>query len=298
MVTADCWPNATNTGYPVGTVLTAYSGPNPITVAGTTINAKEFTSCLSIKADNVTITNSYFHATATCNIESGFYDTGGNNLVVKDTTFDCQSAGSAGNVQGYLADSHSATLTRLNILRCTDEIFLGGNVGGTLVQDSYLHNLECYVTAADHHADTIQYFSGISNVTAVHNVIYGEADGPCPAGGTAGSSGWTTGSGNVNVTFDRNLVAGAGFTTRCDEASGGGNSNFIVTNNRYSRLYYSTVGFFGPQSGCSTQPNTHTGNIYYDTGLPVYAWWNPIHPFEQLFRTSTVYALANARMGR
>ena len=60
------FPNALNTGVRVGGVITlapslpTYSGANPITVNGTTVSGKSFTSALTIHANNVTITDCYF----------------------------------------------------------------------------------------------------------------------------------------------------------------------------------------------------------------------------------------------
>lgn len=53
-----CFPNESNTGVPVGTTLTTYSGPCIITVANTVIDSKQVNCDLDIRAQNVQITKS------------------------------------------------------------------------------------------------------------------------------------------------------------------------------------------------------------------------------------------------
>ena len=67
------------------------------------------------------------------------------------------------------------------------------------------------------------------------------------------------------MTVDNNLLAGGGYTVYCP---GGQPSSFTFTNNRFSRIYVSTVGGFGPlYSSCSD--DLGPGNVYHETGLPV-----------------------------
>ena len=53
-----CWPGPNNTGFPIGTTLTAYTGPCSITVANTVIDGKVVNCSLDIRASGVRITNS------------------------------------------------------------------------------------------------------------------------------------------------------------------------------------------------------------------------------------------------
>ena len=53
------FPTPETTGYKhTGVTLTTYTGPSTITVAGTVIDAKQITTCLTISAPNVTIKRS------------------------------------------------------------------------------------------------------------------------------------------------------------------------------------------------------------------------------------------------
>ena len=51
------FPDASNTGVPAGTALTAYSGPKTITTDGTVIEGKIITGSLRVTGDNVVIKN-------------------------------------------------------------------------------------------------------------------------------------------------------------------------------------------------------------------------------------------------
>ncbi len=65
-----CWPGPANTGVPVGTVLTPYTGPCTITVANTVIDSKIISCELLIRADNVTIRNSHINGGAIHGLET------------------------------------------------------------------------------------------------------------------------------------------------------------------------------------------------------------------------------------
>ena len=75
------FPDATTTGVPARTVLTAYTGPTTITKAGTVIEGKIIDGGLVINAPNVTIIN--------CVVKNGYWwgidgEHGGSTLVVQN----------------------------------------------------------------------------------------------------------------------------------------------------------------------------------------------------------------------
>lgn len=75
---------------------------------------------------------------------------------------------------------------------------------------------------------------------------------------------------NHNVTITDNLMAGGGYVTYGDQ-NGDGATNISITNNRYSRLYFSDGGHFGPDT-LNRPATTWSGNVWDDTLKPVTAY--------------------------
>src|SRR5262245_30715415 len=73
------FPDATTTGVPAGTTLTAYTGPMTINTPGTVIDGKTINGGLIINADNVTIQN----CKITYNTWWGIQASGG-NITIQD----------------------------------------------------------------------------------------------------------------------------------------------------------------------------------------------------------------------
>src|SRR4029453_16253456 len=91
------FPNATNTGVPAGTALTAYTGPKTVTTDGTVIDGKVITGSLIVHADNVVIKN----CKITFDSWWGIQADGAKNIIIQDCTF-------VG--PGFNADSNAAIL--------------------------------------------------------------------------------------------------------------------------------------------------------------------------------------------
>ena len=99
-------PGATNTGPAAGTVLTPYTGPQKITVAGTVVNGAEITEAIEVDAANVVFNNCTFVFPA--GLENGFgilVDAGANNFVLSNSSLTgggpgtCQICQNANNAQ-------------------------------------------------------------------------------------------------------------------------------------------------------------------------------------------------------
>lgn len=254
------FPDETCTGFaPTGVTLTA-SGSITTSSNGQVIDSKDVTGCITVNHTNVIIKRS--RVSCTTGINAILSNSTG--LVIQDTYIDCNDyAGSMGvkenNWSGY----------RLEIVRCENGAWAGDN---TILEDSYIHDILPYDetdclddppgTDTDPcHTDGVQSGFDQSNIVIRHNRIYGEYRG----GAQFGNSAMTAGGTVHNYLFTGNLVAGGGYTARCEVS--GTVSNYSVTNNRFSTIFTSTVGGFGPQGECSLHGITFTGNVCHETGL-------------------------------
>jgi hypothetical protein len=155
-----CFPDASNTGVPDGTTLTAYAGPMTVTADDTTIDAKIITGCLVVAAANVTISNSRVEGTS-CDfvIEIGDADA---SLTITDAEIDCNSnSGSGIAYKNYTAD-------RLDIHHCENGADVNSNV---VIRDSYIHDHDN--GGVDPHYDGIQTSWG-QDMLIEHNTILAE----------------------------------------------------------------------------------------------------------------------------
>lgn len=251
------FPDATCTGYAyTGVTLAAYSGPTTITVAGTTIDSKEITSCLKIEANNVTIKRSYMHGcTGAYVIDNYATDAvGGTNLLIEDTKIECNNA-PGGIAETAIADSNY-TLRRSDVSLCENGPW-GENdslpSGTVTIVDNFIHNLQCY-GGGDPHIDGVQLQDHGHDVTVQHNRIYGSCDGA--TAGQHGNSAVFPGGDMTNITVTQNLLAGGGWTLYCNqEARGLGTNNFFTLNRFYTTLWGVKVGSIGPTDSCSDEPN-------------------------------------------
>lgn len=129
----DCdWPNfpdATCTGYEhTGVTLTAYTGANPVTTNGTTIDSKLISGTLFIRADNVTVMRSKIDGGG---VDVGFPVDGVDGTVLTDVEIDC------GPSVGAAMGNQDITGLRLNVYGCSQ----GFQLQDSDIRDSYFHDL-------------------------------------------------------------------------------------------------------------------------------------------------------------
>lgn len=279
------YPDTTNTGVPAGTSLTAYSGANPVTVNNTIIDSKTISATLEIRASGVVIKNSRIQVSDTFAILLDDSNAGFSNwsVTVQDSEIDCGGDPPGGVNNSTALGSAFITGRRLNIHGCEN----GGDVNQSFdVQDSYIHDLrQCSAAECGgdgSHTDGFQMsschftpagsatcVSGVLNVTIKHNTIYSMKTGAGTPEATEAF--YTTSaiisnpSGDTNVLIQNNILAGGAFTLYCEQSSTG--TNYQVLDNRFSTRFKSTIGFFGPSSGCADE--TKSGNVYHETGLPI-----------------------------
>lgn len=249
------FPDASNTGVPAGTTLTAYTGPGTVSTAGTVIDSKTM-GCIRVTAPGVVIRKSKISCAGGYAVYSGDGDYSGAPLLLEDTELDCQNTG------GTALGEANITARRVNVHGCEN----GGDINQNwLIEDSYIHDL--YNSAAAHtdglqfaagHIVNGQVVAGSLNVTIRHNTIYGMG-----ADGSFGTSAIISNRGaDKDVLIENNLLAGGAVALYCEQGAKG--TNYQVVNNAFSRKFGPNVGFYGVSTDCSDE--TQSGNHYYETG--------------------------------
>lgn len=234
-------PGASNTGVPVGTTLTAYTGPKTITTAGTVIDSKDISGALSIQAKNVVIRNSKIHGSNS-----------GTGLAVEDNGSATITDSEIYSFEVGITYSNF-TAIRVNLHDLTyDGIKMSSNAR---LQDSWIHAPK---PTSDAHWDGIQVQNGVVNtVIQGNNIDGGTADVNsalflCPDLGP---------STNGPLTVTANWLNGGNFTVNVLDGNNG--QYFIktiaVNNNRFGN---------DSQYGRSNVnvPITQSGNVVDSTG--------------------------------
>ena len=132
-----------------------------------------------------------------------------------------------GNAEGRTAITPARyTARRVDASRCENIFWAGGDV---LIEDSYIHDPIPCCTGSNPHTDSIQVPGGASNITIRHNRVYGGY----LSQSNFGNSAITTGGGVSNFLVENNVLAGGGYTFRCEGS--GTNTNYRILSNRFSR---------------------------------------------------------------
>ncbi|WP_245309477.1 Ig-like domain-containing protein [Bradyrhizobium retamae] len=233
-------PDATTTGVPAGTTLTAYTGPMNITQDGTVIEGKIIDGQLAVKAANVTIRN--------CIIKSdGWWGIEGENspnLRVEN----CDIIGGNLTNSGILG---SGTFVGNDISHVSIGIQLTD--GASTVSGNYIHDL--FYGSADPHYDGVTALGGQNHVVIEHNTIIAPNNN-----GTAAVF-IDNDFGSVNdVTVRDNLMFGdPAYTVHVAQKAGlsGIISNVVIENNYLDRGHY---GYIAVQNTTATIRN----NVQWD----------------------------------
>jgi hypothetical protein len=248
---ACCYPDETNTGVPPGTKLTPRAG-GEIQTAGTVIDGAELTDTLDIYANNVTIRNSHITVASSGSFGVAIRP-GVTGTLIEDTTI--QGQDNSLNSVEYAIDNMSDSLLvvrRVNLFNCS-ECIAGGSI---LVTDSFIHD------TADPPGAHVENIYGYSGVTLRHNTMF-NAVGQTAVVYVQGVSD------NCEVTD--NLLAGGGYTIYGGSSSTKDSSNFVIKNNRFSKMYYPSSGYYGVVAyyNASGPGDAWTGNFWDETGAPV-----------------------------
>ncbi len=230
------YPDATCTGVPAGTTLTAASGLT-LSTPGQVYDSKDVTGCITVTAANVTIKNSRVK----CNDGYGIWSRS-TGLLVQDTEVDCNSTTGTGIVGG------SFTARRVNVHGCENGASADDNV---TIADSYIHDL---FEGPGSHVDGIQVASNSTGLLFDHNrILNANSETSAIIGGDSATE-----------TVSNNYLSGGGFTLYCSPNFAG----FKVFNNRWGRQYWPNGGYYGPYANCDGI-GQWSNNVWDDTGLPV-----------------------------
>lgn len=248
------YPDATNTGVPAGTPLTA-SGSITASTNGQVIDGKDVTGTIDIAANNVTVENT---------------------RVTSNTT--CGPTNACGNYEIKIEDGVTGAVIKNSELRstagdtCEHDI---RNVGGTVeVDNSYLHGCDSnlysvgnttfnndygiakIVISADH---VENIYMSDSTLTVNHSTLFNPVEQTAVVfGNTNGGSGDNNACDN-HLKVDNNFLVGGGYTIYpCAHASSAGSSSVSITNNRFARcLGTEVVSKNGGNHTCQNGPDTH-----------------------------------------
>ena len=248
------YPNASTTGVPAGTTLTAYTGPSRITTAGTVVTGKTL-GCVEVAAGGVVIRNS--RITCAAGIAVTINDRGftGTPALLEDVEITCQ------NTNGTAVSEAHFVLRRVNIHSCENGVDANQDI---TVEDSYLHDL---YNGGEAHMDGIQlawHWDGSAfvccakDITIRHNTIYG-----VDSAGAFGTSAIISNPGaDENVLIQNNLMAGGAATIYCNRPGKGVNVRLL--DNRFSTRFGPKVGAYMPSTECGDE--TQSGNVIHETG--------------------------------
>lgn len=213
-------PETSNTGVPVGTNLTAYTGPTTISTAGTVIDGKIINSDIRVTADNVTIKNSRI--------------TGGGYYVVNSTA----SSGVrlihneiSSSTGGY---KYIGVLGKYELI-CGNYIHGFENPismyqGGATIQANVIDRLDSPDGGA--HYDGIEVYGGGNYRIWGNNISMTDVSGA-----------WRTETGAINISDDSSVIdnvevngnwlGGGSFTIYVDDKFAYSISNVKITNNTF-----------------------------------------------------------------
>ena len=242
------WPDASNTGLPLGKTLAAAGALN-ITQAGAVIDGVDAPS-VTVNAPNVTIRNSRIHSRSAWLVRNN--STG---LVIEDSELDGE--GSNNTAIG----SSGFTLRRVEITGSENGMDIG-SPGNVTVEDSYIHDL---TTANGAHTDGIQIGEGAADLMIRHNTIQPKPDTAGP-GATSAIIMWDEGDPqNTRVHIENNRLIGIGAARAlyCPRQSA---SAIYINGNRMRK------GVYGAYTDACTVPSHVTefnGNVDDATGQPV-----------------------------
>ena len=253
------YPDATNSGMPAGTQLTAKSGNISANVAGQTISNVDLTNgTIVVTANNVTIKNSrittgngQLNGTSAVDIKPGVTGT-----LIEDTTMQGSNCTTGSLFAGVMNESGDQQTLLRDYGTCLDDILHGS---GT-IEDSYsIDN----ATIPNDHYEPIAYDGGDGSITIIHNTLLNPHDQTAAVFVTCYFGPVTS------ETIDYNLMAGGDYVIYGPEGNGTCNSQTgqqEVIGNRFSKVYFPAGGQYGIDAYFQGNKTTWSGN-YWDENL-------------------------------
>ncbi|MFO0671179.1 MAG: right-handed parallel beta-helix repeat-containing protein [Polyangiaceae bacterium] len=256
-----------NTGWmPTGALLSPYTGPSNVIAAGTVIDGKDVSTCLTISAPNVTIKRSRIR----CSGDYALYQGGGaQGLLVEDveiTSASTAGAGEQSSVDRAMLFTDGATVRRAYVHGTRRGVALGDN---TTIEASYIGD-NVNNTAA--HSSAVAAWGGTKNVVLRNNNL---STAPNTMASSAASfypeSGPNVGFTIVGNLFDTDggYAMYVGYTPSAGESP---NTSFQITDNWFGVRYHPECGSYGPvtnaNDGLQAGGGTWQRNRWYAPGTP------------------------------
>jgi len=269
------WPGPGSTGFVDGQVFgRVVSGGLTITQDGMVVDGWQVSGGIQVRAQNVVIRNSYVtnsaggrNGSGVINVNPGFSATIDHNVLDGlNATHAC-----------VWHEGRSVTVTANECRGVNDGIFSWASqvgVDGTgdnfVIEGNWLHGFT--TSAANGHVDGYQT-EGARDGVIRHNTIDVTQDQ------TSAIAIWNSRKSSDNIVVDDNLLAGGGFTVYAEDYSpseaspAGGYSvtNVSFTNNRFSTVHYSCVGYWGVwyPRGAPSDGWRRSGNVVLETGQKI-----------------------------
>ncbi len=239
------FPNASNTGVPVGTVLTPYGGPCIVTETGTVIDSRTVNCGLDIRAADVTIKNSKINGMVA--LDTDLTGSSAWSYTLQDSEVD------GGSVQLPAVSYGNMTVIRSNIHGGETAVQCGEHATFCTVRDSWLHGQRIPQGANWHLGGFLS--NGGTNVLIQHNTVV------CDAAPT-GSDGGCTGDVNLfgdfapisHVTVDGNYMGASMGLAYCTFGGDVSNKTYphadhvVYQHNVFQRGSNEKCGDYGPVS--------------------------------------------------
>lgn len=269
------WPGPSNTGYPAGqTFVRTVTGGLVVTVDNTVIDGWKVSGGIQVRAQNVTIRNSW--------VTSSFGGAGGSGVININPGY---SATVSQNLLDGLNATHACVwdegrsmVVRANncqgvndgIFMWSTELGVDGTGDNFVIEDNWLHDFT--TQAANGHIDGIQT-EGARNGVIRHNTIDVSQDQDSAV------AIWNTRKSADNILVERNLMAGGGFAAYAEdlspsEASPAGGytvTNVTFTDNVFSTVHFGCVGAYGVwfTRGAPSDGWRRSGNVVLETGQSI-----------------------------
>ena len=281
------FPDATTVGVVPGVTRTAASGTVTLSTAGQVYENKTLNGDIVVKAQNVTIRNvkiiapgGGYHMISV--MPGGSWERTDANLTVDHVEFDLGGQlGASGGGDFQPIAYNGFTVTNSYFHNGSDCAALGSKVvirdslcavgpdanangwpdGGAYDGGTY-NRAPSWCSGGGQHFDGFQSDGG-DGIELTHNTIRN------PCGQTSAILMSSNTSPIRNITINRNLMAGGGWTLYC---GGDNDPNRITTEqvqgNRFSRIYWPGAGYYGAAAHCEPGyiDNGGGGNVWDDTG--------------------------------
>ncbi|MBK7860871.1 MAG: hypothetical protein IPJ65_20160 [Archangiaceae bacterium] len=252
------FPDLGLTGHqPTGVVLTPYSGPARITVAGTVVDGADVSTCLTIDAPNVVLKRSRVHSASRCGLAVVEVLASASGLRLEDTELDGDQAGDFGVTGG------GYTALRLNVHGVNGGFAITGTAA-TTIQDCWVHDLS---NAGTRPVDTVSS-NGASHVVLRGNHLENAFNSDAVIGLFGDFAPL------ADFLVEHNLLNGGGFAVYAGHLPAKAYPDAVqmrFQDNCFGRKYYPQCGYFGPVSAydATASGNVWSGNRWQDTGAEV-----------------------------